>query len=187
MQPSMLQTCVYRQFLGLRSTQVNYPTLYIQVCAYPNHVWSTEFTTGRLQSSCGIIWSMMIRNRSSILSVLANYICMFFLIFIHLRNLWIVYECTVGGSTSMLPSCMLNHTNYLLFNKIWNDNSFLTLQADSATKQASIPNYYKLLLIISIISFKLSQLPRGARSRGAAGAAALPGGEALTWHDNKII
>ena len=49
---------LYRQFLrphGLvfaLTCTVNHGTLYIQVCASPNHVQSIEFTTGGLQSCC---------------------------------------------------------------------------------------------------------------------------------------
>ncbi len=48
---------------------VNSKTLYRQVCAFPNHVQSTEFTTGRLQSS---IISGNWMHLSSILSVMAK-------------------------------------------------------------------------------------------------------------------
>ncbi len=37
-------------------------TLYRQVCAFPNYVQSTEFTTGVLQSSCRKIRSMISEN-----------------------------------------------------------------------------------------------------------------------------
>ena len=53
---------------------VNCGTLYRQVCAFPNHVQSIEFTTGELQSSCGKISRMINGNRmhlSSIWSLLA--------------------------------------------------------------------------------------------------------------------
>ena len=49
--------------------------LYRQVCAFPNHIQSTEFTTGGLQSSCRNISRMISWNRmhlSSILSVRAK-------------------------------------------------------------------------------------------------------------------
>ena len=72
---------VYRQFLGLHglvcvlTCTVNCGTLYGQVCAFPNHVQSTEFTTGGLQSSCRNISRMISGNRmhlSSVLSVMAK-------------------------------------------------------------------------------------------------------------------
>ena len=98
MGPSMLQTffctlpqiCaprynpvseVYRQFLRLHglvcalTCTVNCGTLYRQVWAFPNHVHSTEFTTGGLQSSCRNISRMISgyrMHRSSILSVMAK-------------------------------------------------------------------------------------------------------------------
>ena len=40
---------------------VNCGTLYRQVCAFPNHVQSTEFTTGGLQLSCRNISRMISR------------------------------------------------------------------------------------------------------------------------------
>ena len=54
---------------------VNCGTLYRQVCAFPNHVQSTEFTTGGLQLSCRNISRMISGNRmhlSSILSFMAK-------------------------------------------------------------------------------------------------------------------
>ncbi len=68
----------YRQFLGLHglvcalTCTVNCGTLYRQVCAFPNHVQSTEF---KFQSSCRNISRMISGNRmhlSSILSVMAK-------------------------------------------------------------------------------------------------------------------
>ncbi len=59
---------VYRQFLGLHGLVcaltciVSCGTLYRQVCAFPNYVQSTEFTTGVLQSSCRKIRSMISEN-----------------------------------------------------------------------------------------------------------------------------
>ena len=44
-------------------------TLYIQVCAYPNHVQSIEFTTGGLQSSCRNISRMINGNRMHLNSI----------------------------------------------------------------------------------------------------------------------
>ncbi len=72
---------VYRQLFGLHGLvcaltyTVNCGTLCRQVCAFPNHVQSTEFTTGGLQSSCRNISRMISGNRmhlSSILSVMAK-------------------------------------------------------------------------------------------------------------------
>ena len=72
---------LYRQFLrphGLvfaLTCTVNCGTLYRQVCAFPNHVQSIEFTTGGLQSSCRNISRMFNGNRmnlSLILSPIAN-------------------------------------------------------------------------------------------------------------------
>ena len=60
---------LYGQFLrphGLvfaLTCNVNCGTLYRQVCAFPNHVQSTEFTTGGLQSSWRNISRMINRNR----------------------------------------------------------------------------------------------------------------------------
>ena len=78
-----LETILFRRstdnsfdfMLGLCSDTVNCGTLYIQVCAFPNQVQSTEFTTGGLQLSSRSI-SRMIRgnkmNLSSILSFMAK-------------------------------------------------------------------------------------------------------------------
>ena len=72
---------LYRQFLrphGLifaLTCNVNCGTLYRQVCAFPNHVQSTEFTTGGFQSSCRNISRMINGNRmhlSSISSLMAK-------------------------------------------------------------------------------------------------------------------
>ncbi len=74
-------SAVYRQFLGLHGLVcaltciVTCGTLYKQVFAFPNHVQSTQFTTGGLQSSCRNISRMISGNRmhlSSILSILAK-------------------------------------------------------------------------------------------------------------------
>lgn len=71
----------YRQFLWLHAWFVlwhalsNCGTLYRQACAFPNHVQSTEFTTGGLQLSCRNISRMISGNRmhlSSILSFMAK-------------------------------------------------------------------------------------------------------------------
>ena len=54
---------------------VNCGTLYRQVCVFPNHAQSIEFTTGGLQSSCRNISRMINVNRmqlSSILSLIAK-------------------------------------------------------------------------------------------------------------------
>ena len=71
-------------------------TLYRQVCAFPNHVQSIEFTTGGLQSSCRNISRMINGNRMhlrSISSLIANglytyvnKVFLFFLFFIHLQT-----------------------------------------------------------------------------------------------------
>ena len=68
---------------------VNYGTLYRQVCPFPNHVQSIDFTTGRLQSSCRNISRMINGNRmhlSSISSLIAKglntYVSKLFLCFI---------------------------------------------------------------------------------------------------------
>ncbi len=67
---------VYRQFLGLHglvcalTCTVNCGILYRQVCAFPNHVQSTEFTTGGLQSSCRNISRMISGNRMHPSSIL---------------------------------------------------------------------------------------------------------------------
>ena len=60
---------LYGQFLpppgldfSLKCT-VNCGTLYRQVCAFPNHVQSIEFTTGGLQSSCRNISKIINGNR----------------------------------------------------------------------------------------------------------------------------
>ncbi len=72
---------VYRQFLGLHglvcslTCTVNCGTLYREVCAFQNHVQSTEFTTGGPQSSCRNISRILSGNRmllSSILSIMAK-------------------------------------------------------------------------------------------------------------------
>ncbi|KAK6292729.1 hypothetical protein J4Q44_G00373140 [Coregonus suidteri] len=74
-------TQLYGQFLrphGLvfaLSCTVNCGTLYRQVCAFPNHVQSIEFTTGGLQSSCRNMSKMINGKRmhlSSISSLIAK-------------------------------------------------------------------------------------------------------------------
>jgi hypothetical protein len=50
---------------------VNCGTLYRQVCLYPNHVQSIEFTTAGLQSSCRNITRMINGNRMHLSSVLS--------------------------------------------------------------------------------------------------------------------
>jgi hypothetical protein len=75
---------------------VNCGTLYRQVCAFPNHVQSIEFTTGELQLSCRNISRMTNGNRmhlSSILSLIAkglniyvNKVFLFFLFFYIFKN-----------------------------------------------------------------------------------------------------
>ncbi len=97
-------SAVYRQFLDLHGLDcaltciVNCGTLYRQVCAFPNHVQSTEFTTGGLQSSYRNVSRMISGNRmhlSSILSVMAkaantyvhvNFLSCFFLSFLFLNT-----------------------------------------------------------------------------------------------------
>jgi hypothetical protein len=69
---------LYRQFLrphALVFALINCETLYRQVCAFPNHVQSIEFTTGGLQSNCRNISRMINGNRmhlSSISSLIAK-------------------------------------------------------------------------------------------------------------------
>ena len=71
---------VYRHFLWLHAWFVLWHALstvgpYIEVCAFPNHVQSTKFTTGGLQLSCRNISRMISGNRmhqSSILSFMAK-------------------------------------------------------------------------------------------------------------------
>ena len=61
-------------FFALTCT-VSCGTLYRQLCAFPNHVQSMEFTTGGLQSSCRNVSRMINGNRmdlSSILSLIAK-------------------------------------------------------------------------------------------------------------------
>ena len=74
-------SALYGQFLrphGLvfaLTCTVNCGTLYRQVCAFPNHVQSIEFTTGGLQSSCRNISRMINGNKmhlSSISSLIAK-------------------------------------------------------------------------------------------------------------------
>ena len=66
---------LYGQFLrphGLivaLTCTVNCGTLYRQVCAFPNHVQSIEFTTGGLQSSCRNISRMINGNRMHLSSI----------------------------------------------------------------------------------------------------------------------
>jgi hypothetical protein len=63
------QSWLYRQFLQPRrlffplTCTVNCGTLYRQVCAFPNHVQSIEFTTGGIQLSCRNISRMINGNR----------------------------------------------------------------------------------------------------------------------------
>ena len=65
----------YRQFLrphGLvfaLTCTVNCGTLYRQVCAFPNHVQSTEFTTGGLKSSCRNMARIINRYRMHLISI----------------------------------------------------------------------------------------------------------------------
>lgn len=70
--PSLNAICLrmYKQFLGLYSLlcaliwTIHYDCIYYrQTCAFPNHVQSTEFTTGGLQSSCRNIWEMISANK----------------------------------------------------------------------------------------------------------------------------
>ena len=49
---------------------VNCGTLYRQMCAFPNHVQSTEFTTGGLQLSCRNISRIISGNRMHLSSIL---------------------------------------------------------------------------------------------------------------------
>ena len=51
---------------------VNCGTIYGQVCAFPNHVQSIEFTTGVLQSSCRNISRMVNGNRMHLSSILSR-------------------------------------------------------------------------------------------------------------------
>ena len=66
---------LYGQFLSPRclvfslTCTVNCGTLYKQVCAFPNHVQSIEFTTGGLQSSCRNISRMINGNRMHLNSI----------------------------------------------------------------------------------------------------------------------
>ena len=61
---------LYGQLLRLQdlvlalTCTVNCETLYRQVCTFPNHVQSNEFTTGGLQSSCRNISRMINGNRT---------------------------------------------------------------------------------------------------------------------------
>ena len=48
---------------------INCETLYRQMCAFPNHVQSIEFTTGGLQSSCRNISRMINGNRMHLSSI----------------------------------------------------------------------------------------------------------------------
>ena len=63
---------LYGQFLFALTCTVNFGTLYRQVCAFPNHVQSIEFSTGGLQSSCRNISRMVNGTGSSILSLIAK-------------------------------------------------------------------------------------------------------------------
>ena len=66
---------IYGQFLWPRglafalTRTVNCGTLYRQLCAFPNHVQSTEFTTGGLQSSWRNISRMINGNRMHLSSI----------------------------------------------------------------------------------------------------------------------
>ena len=70
---------LYRQFLrphGLvfaLTCTVNCGTLYRQVCVFPNHVQSTEFNTGGLQSSCRNISRMINGNRTHLSKNVESY------------------------------------------------------------------------------------------------------------------
>ena len=82
------QSCLGAHGLVLALTcTVNCGTLYRQVCTFPNHVDSMEFTTGGLQSGSTNISRMINGNRThliSILSLIANglntYVSFLFLI-----------------------------------------------------------------------------------------------------------
>jgi hypothetical protein len=70
---------LYRQFLrphvlvfALRCT-VKCGTLYRQVCAFPNHVQTIEFTTDGLQSSCRNISRMINGNRMHLSSIFESH------------------------------------------------------------------------------------------------------------------
>jgi hypothetical protein len=66
---------LYRPFLPLHglvfalTCAVNYGTLYRQVCAFPNHVQSIEFTTGGLQWSSRNISRMINGNKMHMSSI----------------------------------------------------------------------------------------------------------------------
>ena len=97
---TILSRVRYGQFLrphGLvfaLTCTVNCGTSYRQLCAFPNHVQSTEFTTGILQSSCRNISRMIIGNRmhpssissliAKVLNVYVNNVC--FLLFRNLQQ-----------------------------------------------------------------------------------------------------
>ena len=75
---------------------VNCGTLYRQVCAFPNHVQSIEFTTSGLQSSCRNILRMINGSRmhlSSISSLIAkglnSYVNKIF-VFLNLQNIFLL-------------------------------------------------------------------------------------------------
>ena len=101
---------VYRQFLGLHglvcalTCTVNCGTLYRQVCAFPNHVQSTEFTTGGLQSSCRNISRMISGNMmhlSSILSVMAKAVNTY----VHVIFLFFIFNKFAKISNKLLSRC----------------------------------------------------------------------------------
>jgi len=117
-------SAVYRQFLELHGLDcaltciVNCGTLYRQVCAFPNHVQSTEFTTGGLQSSYRNVSRMISGNRmhlSSILRVMAkaantyvhvNFLSCFFLSLLFLNT---------NNSNKLISCCHYG----VLFVKLW--------------------------------------------------------------------
>ena len=69
---------VYRQFLGLHglvcalTCTEKAPQFYRQVCAFPNHVQSTEFNISGLQLSCTNISRIISGNRMHLSSILCH-------------------------------------------------------------------------------------------------------------------
>ncbi len=100
-----LQTILWTSWLVCALTcTVNCGTLYRQVCAFPNHVQSTEFTTGGLQSSCRNISRMISGNRmhlSSILSVMSK-----------AMNKYVIFSFFLFNKFAKILNKLLSHCHY---------------------------------------------------------------------------
>lgn len=109
---------VFRKFLGFHSflcaltCTVDYEALCWQLCAFPNHVQSAEFTTGGHGSSCRNIWQMISGNKMHLTSILSNILAWisskpFSVFMAHCRILW-------------WKVCLIHFGIRLYYYKMWN-------------------------------------------------------------------